>query len=73
MNLRQAMFINGVLYNSEVWQGLESTDRTMLQNVNHQLMRVIFHNAHAKTAIEFLFLETTGFLNKSAQIGKCGF
>jgi hypothetical protein len=73
LNLRQAMFINGVLYNSEVWQGLESTDLTMLQNVNHQLMRVICHNAHAKTAIEFLFLETTGFLNKSVQIGKCGF
>ena len=58
LSLRQAMFINGVLYNSEVWQGLESTDLTMLQNVDHQLMRVICHNAHSKTPIEFLYLET---------------
>ena len=35
LNLRQAMFINGKLYNSEVWQGLEFTDLTMLQNVDH--------------------------------------
>ena len=58
LQLRQAMFLNGVLYNSEVWQGLDSTDLTMLQNVDHQLMRVICHNAHSKTPVEFLYLET---------------
>ena len=31
LQLRQAMFLNGVLYNSEVWQGLDVTDLTMLQ------------------------------------------
>ena len=51
------MFLNGVLYNSEVWQGLNSTDITMLENVDHQLLRVIC-NGHAKTATEFLYLET---------------
>ena len=30
LQLRQAMFVNGVLFNSEVWQGLNSTDLTML-------------------------------------------
>ena len=35
LNLRRAMFINGVLHNSEVWQGLESTDLTMLQNAEN--------------------------------------
>ena len=58
LQLRQAMFLNGVLYNSKVWQGLDATDLTMLQNVDHQLMRVICHNAHRKTPVEFLYLET---------------
>ena len=58
LQLRQAMFLNGVLYNSEVWQGLDATDLTMLQTVDHQLMRVICHNAHSKTPVEFLYLET---------------
>ena len=52
------MFINGVLYNSEVWQGLDSTDLTMLEKIDHQIMRVICNNAHSKTPIEFLYLET---------------
>ena len=58
LNLRQAMFLNGVLFNSEVWQGLDATDLTMLQTVDHQMMRVICHNAHSKTPVEFLYLET---------------
>ena len=51
------MFVNGVLFNSEVWQGLNSTDITMLEHVDHQLLKVIC-NGHAKTATEFLYLET---------------
>ena len=35
-NLRQAMFLNGVLFNSEVWQQLHATDLTMLQTVDHR-------------------------------------
>ena len=34
------MFVNGVLYDSEVWQGLRATDITMLETMDHQLMRV---------------------------------
>ena len=58
LQLRQAMFLNGVFNISEVWQGLDVTDLTMLQTVDHQLMRVICHNAHSKTPVEFLYLET---------------
>ena len=57
LELRQAMFVNGVLFNSEVWQGLNSTDISMLQHVDHQLLRVIC-GGHAKTANEFLYMET---------------
>ena len=53
------MFLNGVLFKSEVWQGLDATDLTMLQTVDHQMMRVIRHNAHSKKLVEFLYLETT--------------
>ena len=52
------MFKNGVLYNSEVLQGLDSTDFTTLQNIDHQVMRVICNNAHSKTPKEFLYRET---------------
>ena len=57
LQLRQAMFVNGVLYNSETWQGLNSTDITSLSIVDHKIMRVIC-NGHSKTPTEFYFLET---------------
>ena len=57
LQLRQAMFVNGVLYNSETWQGLNSTDITSLSIVDHKIMRVIC-NGHAKTPTEFYYLET---------------
>ena len=43
LHLRQSMFLNGVLFNSEVWQGLDATHLTMLQTVDHQMMRVVCH------------------------------
>ena len=57
LQLCQAMFVNGVLYNSVVLQGLNTTDITMLENVDCQLLRFIC-SGHAKTAFEFLYLET---------------
>ena len=57
LQLRQAMFINGLLFNSEVWQGAGSSDIKCLENVDHQLMRVIC-NGHAKTPLEFMYMET---------------
>ena len=58
LQLRQAMFVNGVLFNSKVWHGLNSTDLAMLSVVDHQILRFII-GAHAKTATEFLYLETS--------------
>ena len=57
LELRQAMFINSVLFNSETWHGLKESDITKLNIVNHQLLRFIC-NSHAKTPVEFLYLET---------------
>ena len=57
IQLREAMFLNGVLFNSEVWPKLTATEISTLENVDHQLLRSIL-KAHAKTPTEFLFLET---------------
>ena len=46
-----------MLFNSEVWQGMNSTDITMLETIDHQLMKVIC-NGHAKTPSEFYYLDT---------------
>ena len=55
--LREAMLINGVLFNSEAWHGITATHVTRLEMVDHQLLRVIT-SSHAKVAVEFLYLET---------------
>ena len=55
--LRDAMFVNGILINSEAWhsitkqhiEDLEVMDRTLLRNIV---------GAHAKVQTEFLYLET---------------
>ena len=57
LHLRQAMFINGVLFNSEVWPELSATDLAMISNADHRLIRTICQ-AHSKTPIEFLYMET---------------
>ena len=31
LQLRQAMFVNGVMYNSEVWHNINSTDIALLE------------------------------------------
>ena len=57
VQLRQAMFLNGVLFNSEVWPELPATEIASLEAVDLQLIRTICQ-AHAKTPKEFLYLET---------------
>ena len=51
------MFLNGVLFNSEVWPELTATEITALESVDQNLLRSICQ-AHAKTPIEFIYLET---------------
>ena len=52
------MFLNGVLYNSEVWHSPTKEDIKKLEVIDHQIMRTIC-DAHSKTPIEFLYLETS--------------
>ena len=55
--LREAMFVNGILYNSEAWHGLTESHVEKLSNVDRKLMRFLL-SSHAKTPSEFLYLET---------------
>ena len=57
LELRQAIFLNSVLYNSETWHGLKMTDIAGIKLIDNQLLRYIC-KAQEKTPLEFLFLET---------------
>ena len=57
MKLRQAMFLNGTLFNSEAWHGIKDDEVEMLEKIDEALLRGIL-NAHAKMPVEALFLET---------------
>ena len=56
LKLRQAMFINGVLFNSEACQSVTETEIKLLEAVDEHLLRSLV-GAHSKTPLEFLFLE----------------
>ena len=51
------MLLNGILYNSEAWYGVEKKDIILLEKVDEALLRGIL-GAHSKIPIEALFLET---------------
>ena len=55
--LREAMFLNGVLYSCEAWHGVTEAQVSQIELVDNQLLRKILC-AHAKTPVEFLYLET---------------
>ena len=57
MKLREAMPINGILYNSEAWHGLTKEHIKTLEAIDEDYLRRIL-KAHAKTPCEFLYLET---------------
>ena len=54
---RQALLLNGILHNSEVWSDLKLSDIKLLEDVDEHLLRSLF-KAQSKTSIEFLHLET---------------
>ena len=58
LELRQAWLINGVLYNSEIWQKLTEKDIRDLNKIDTILLRTIV-GAHAKAPTEQLYLETS--------------
>ena len=57
LKLREAMFLNGILFNSEAWQGITDDEVEMLEKVDEALLRGIL-NGHSKLPLEALFLET---------------
>ena len=54
--LRQAWFLNGCLFNSEVWSGYIDSDLSDLVIIDHQIMRLIT-NCQSKVPVEMLYLE----------------
>ena len=54
--LRESMFLNGVLTNSEVWYGLKQYELEQLENLDKDLMKQILQ-APFSTPSESLFLE----------------
>ena len=64
--LREAWFVNGCLYNSEVWSNLAAQDVQKLEAIDNKILRHIL-GAHSKVPTEFLHLET-GTLSISSVI-----
>ena len=56
LSLRQSMLVNGILLNSEVWQGTETTDIVSFEKVDEALLIGIL-GAHPKIPLEALYLE----------------
>ena len=59
--LRNAMFVNGVLCNSEAWHSRSKKNLEELEVMDRSLLQYII-GAHSKTQNELLYLET-GLLN----------
>ena len=57
LKLRQAMLINGLLYNSEAWHSVSKDDIKQLEKIDEVLLRSLL-GSHQKTPLEFLYLET---------------
>ena len=57
LELRQAMLINGILYNSEAWQSISDDEFKQLDLIDNHILRKIL-GAHSKTSTSFLHLET---------------
>ena len=58
LNLRQAMLLNGILFNSEAWHNVSQNDLILLEKVDEALLRGLL-NAHSKIPLGALFLETS--------------
>jgi hypothetical protein len=56
MMLREAMLINGILFNSEAWHGVTKKNINELEKIDEALLRGMV-KAHSKTPKEFLYLE----------------
>ena len=57
LQLRQALFLNAVLFNSEAWHGISNTEIENMEKVDKALLRGLL-KAHSKIPKEALYLET---------------
>ena len=57
LKLRQAMLVNGILFNSEGWHSVTEEDIRTMEKVDEALLRSILQT-HPKTPLEFLYLES---------------
>ena len=60
LTLRRAWFLNGCIFNSEVWSGYSDysdNGHEELKIIDHKIMRLIM-KAQTKLSIEMLYLET---------------
>ena len=57
LKLREALLVNGILFNSESWHGVTQKHIKSLDTVDVALLRTIL-KAHSKTPKEFLYVET---------------
>ena len=55
--LRQAMLVNGIMFNSKAWHSITGKDMVVLKKVDEALTRGLLA-AHTKTPLEALYLET---------------
>ena len=71
LRLRDSLFLNCVLFNSEAWQGITNNEIQMLEKVDEDLLRGLL-KAHSKIPTEVLYLETGSlpirFILKSRRI-----
>ena len=56
LHLRQAMLLNGILYNCEAWHNISEEEVKILEKVDEHLLRCLVR-AHSKVPLEFLYLE----------------
>ena len=57
LQLRQAMLLSVMLFNSEAWHGVSDTEIEQLEKVDKALLRGLL-NAHSKAPLESIYLET---------------
>ena len=56
LKLRQAVLLNGLLFNSEAWHDINDVEIKLLESVDEHLLRSLV-GGHANTPLEFLYLE----------------
>jgi hypothetical protein len=62
LKLRQAMLLNGVLFNSEAWHNVTDKEMRRLEEVDEYLLRSLV-NGRANTPMEFLYLKVGPYLS----------